>query len=55
MTKLCREQRQTSLFFAVANGSEDAVDLLIRSGADPNLDRFKVFFDQDFYEEDNLR
>ena len=39
----CRDRRQTALFFAVYNDSEEATELLLEAGANTELDYVKVF------------
>lgn len=40
---IVRDRRQTALFFAVDNDSEEATAILLKAGAKTDLDYVKVF------------
>ncbi|XP_063079587.1 ankyrin repeat and SOCS box protein 2-like isoform X2 [Engraulis encrasicolus] len=39
-SRMYQDRRTTALYFAVNNSNEDAAELLLEAGADPNLDKF---------------
>lgn len=41
-SKLYEDRRSTVLYFSVINNNVDAVRMLLRAGADPNLDMFRA-------------